>query len=393
MRRNALVAFALALTALAAVPTLAQAVVKLESPVGTEVKPGTTIILDSKNLKIEPSIEIACSDFEIGGMLTSNSDPAIELTSKGASAGCAGSGLTATVSLAPPTRIAFGEESGTGEARIYGVTMNISFFSGGMPLAECTYTGNLFPTYTFGTNLALEVPKTGLTRVSGGSLCHATMPVQGTFQVSTLAAGAVRATSEAPKAGSFGLFRNSGGTRSHVFAGEVVQSSSKNPSFKLAGGKVTVTCGNALLYGAATQPAAKPALTSVSTASFTGEGAKGCSWSGLEADVTTNASGLSFGDESGKSATGFLVASEGPVRVTIRPYLFGSPLATCVYEASSIGTTYSFEKALGLKFTTTTMTRVSGEVATCTASVEANLGEGTVTVPNAGNLPVEVLAG
>ncbi len=391
MRKNVMLALALALAALATVPTLAQAVIRLEAPVGTTMAKGSSVTLDSKNFYLQPNFLFTCSDLELGGKLISNSDPAIELTTAGISTGCAGGGMTATVTLSPPTTVAFGEEAGAGQTRVNGVTLNLSIYQSGYLLAKCAYAGSLTPTYSFGENLALAVSKTGLTRVSGESgLCQETMYIGGSFAVSQ-SGNAARATSEAPKFGSFGVFRNSGGTRSHVFAGEVIQSYSKNASFKLAGGGATVTCTNVLLSGAATEPAAKPAVTSVSSASFTGdEGSKWCSWSGLNAEVTATASKLRFADKAGESGIGAL---EGPVQMTIKPYLFGSPVATCVYEVSSIGTTYSFEKALELKYAVTTMPRVSGNAEVCKASVEANLGEGTVTLPSAGNLPVEVLAG
>ena len=396
MRKTLIAVFVLAV--LAVTPAVAQARVTLKTG-GVELAKGAVVKLRSSNIFLEGSgLSMQCES-EIEGTLSQNSNPAARLTWNWSSCLSTG-GVKSEIVPTLPMALDFGEEGGAGKARFPNVTLKTVFrTSEGASLGECTYKADLNAHYEFGVEMGLVLTSPNTLTKTGGSygLCPNTLSLTGSFNVFTGSEKAITASSESPHEGSLGLFRNSAGTRTPVFAGEELQGVNAGFVLKYPNGE-KAECTSGSLTGTATSPGAQPARVKITSASFTGIGGSGnCESSGHTAKVTTNASSWtpSFEDTAGKEAKGSL---GGPVRLTVNYLEFGFSVAVCTFEASSIGTTYSFEHPLGLKFNTTAMTLVESSgiaKSECKSSGELSMRELTsVTVPSAsGSLPLEVIAG
>jgi hypothetical protein len=384
MRKTMLVV--LALVALAAMPAAAQARVNLTTSKGESLIPGATIKLFSPRIELfkNNSILYECTNSETLGTIGKNPQAVLALENF-LYTPCIGLGMQQELLLSMPANLSFEDEGGVGEAHVPNAQFTLRYTQG----TVCKYSSNLnFGVKEFGAPLSLYVKNTTLTKISGGSLCEPILTMYGSFAVTYGFEEAVYASSE-----PVGLFKKSGGTSSPVSVGEELQTSSTTPTIKLGGS--SVTCTKDTLKGTATHPGAQPAQATITSSSFTGNaGSNNCVWEGITTEVTTNASkgwNLSFEDTAGKEAKGSLT---GPLRVTVSMLVFGYPMRACTYEASSMGTTYSFKQALGLKFNTTSVKLVESsgpEKEKCPSSGEINLGESTVTSVPSG-LSIEVLA-
>lgn len=399
---------ALALVAFWAAPAMARPGITLSTESGEVLKPEQSLHMWSTTFRENFSLSnVQCAENEMVGTVVQNPnavDDLIQFRQEAAGGGerCVANGGLVDYKFiwSNTTNMDFRAEHGV-TAEIPGEKLTIKIYNHGSPYqsGECEYVGNFIATGEPGSPLKLAMgvnheAGAEMTRVSyNNSLCSATLSLTGSFEVTSGGEPVVASVKELPA----GLYANTGTSNATALAeGDGLRFLSHNTKLVIQKEKgvptLSIECAEALLTGEATTPASSPAQAEVKGTSFTGkEMSEWCATSSinLKAKVTASAAepwGVTFSDQAGKSALGEF---QGPIQISMDIYTSGgAKVTTCVYEAGSIGFGYSFEKALGLKVTPTTLTRKSGSVFTCQATGEVT-GEFEVTSEGT---PVEVVA-
>lgn len=356
----------LALSLLALVPAVANAAIKMESPLGTKVGVGAQVKITNYFLTLEDgSTTYSCLGGLLEGEVTAIEDPKISITSgvnwgSAPSGRCgAPSGLSVAAKLKnPPATLNIGSTGGQGTVIATGLTYEYNVYSKeNSLLAECEYTGEILGGFYLGTEPINATTVGTFTRVKGNATyCASTMLMTAEEREFTKGANPINAHQP-------GLYFSTGSGRYAMIKDNAVGFSSSN--FTITNKEAKIQCTTNLLSGKADDPSANPARVNITSSTFSGtEGGGRCSSGrpGITMTVTTNASSgwqMNFNYLTGGELKG------SPLKFTLGYYLSGTFYTACTYEANSIATSYGFSKDLGLDLASTTLTPVAGATGLC----------------------------